>query len=69
MGINSRIKSSSFRPSHTGMDSYRDSTSVGLRLASTLSSDRGQQQSINHHIFAMIKKKKSENSMTRSITR
>lgn len=38
------------------MDSYRDSTSVGLRLASTLSSDRGQQQSINHHIFAMIKK-------------
>lgn len=39
-----------------GMDSYRDSTSVGLRLASTLSSDRGQQQSINHHIFAMIKK-------------
>lgn len=38
-----------------GMDSYRDSTSVGLRLASTLSSDRGQQQSSNQHIFAMIK--------------
>lgn len=56
MGINILIKSSSFRPSQTGMDSYRDSTSVGLRLASTLSSDRGQQQSINHHIFAMIKK-------------
>lgn len=37
------------------MDSYRDSTSVGLRLASTLSSDRGQQQYINHHIIAMIK--------------
>lgn len=41
------------------MDSYRDSTSVGLRLASTLSSDRGQQQSINHHIFAIIKNKKN----------
>lgn len=53
-----------------GMDSYRDSTSVGLRLASTLSSDRGQQQSSNHHIFAMIKNiKKSENFMAQSITR
>lgn len=42
------------------MDSYRDSTSVGLRLASTLSSDRGQQQSNNIyiHVFAMIKYKK-----------
>ena len=34
--------SSTFRPSHVGMDSYRDSTNVGLRLASTLSSDRGR---------------------------
>lgn len=39
------------------MDSYHDSTSVGLRLASTLSSDRGQQQSINIRIFAMIEYK------------
>lgn len=49
VGINSHIKSSSFRPSHTGMDSYRDSTSVGLRLASTLSSDRGQ-----HNLLIII---------------
>lgn len=40
------------------MDSYRDSTSVGLRLASTLSSDRGQQQSNNIHVFAIMKYKR-----------
>lgn len=36
-------------PSHTGMDSYRDSTSVGLRLASTLSSDRGSSTAVVPH--------------------
>jgi hypothetical protein len=40
-----------FRPIHTGMDSYQDPTSVGVRLASTLSSDKGMYRKLLYNLL------------------